>query len=262
MDADIQKCLEAGMNDHVGKPIDPDELFGKLLKWLKPKAAGKVREDVAIEAKQSVAEQVSEKSGADELPEISGLDTALGLKRVMGMKSFYRDMLRKYVENQSEAPAQIRQSLDADDFVTAQRLAHTAKGVSGNIGAANLQELAASLERAIREKLPREDVEKRLAGFADAHGKLIGHLSAAFAAKPAGEHVTKVDEAKAAVIYERMKAYLSDDDSEAVNFFEAEGDALRDILAADFGRFEQAVRTFEFGDALELMRQHEGRNVQ
>ncbi|HOF06311.1 MAG TPA: response regulator, partial [Syntrophales bacterium] len=39
MAADIQKCTEAGMNDHVAKPIDPEELFAKLVKWIKPRAA-------------------------------------------------------------------------------------------------------------------------------------------------------------------------------------------------------------------------------
>ncbi|MDX9820452.1 MAG: transporter substrate-binding domain-containing protein [Syntrophales bacterium] len=261
MDADIQRCLEAGMNDHVGKPIDPDELFGKLRKWVKPKAAGQVRENAAVEAMRPVADQATGKSGADELPEIPGLDTALGLKRVMGKESFYRDMLRKYVENQGAAPAQIRQSLDADDFPTAQRLAHTAKGVSGNIGATHLQELAASLEHAFRENLPRKDMETSFAAFADAHGKLIGHLSAAFSARPVGEHAADVDEARAAATYEKMKAYLTDDDSEAASLFEAEGDVLKALLGADFGRFEQAVRQFDFGRALELMSRHEERNV-
>ena len=68
----------------------------------------------------------------------------------MGKKAFYLDMLRMYIENQGEAPARIRQSLTGGDYETAQRLAHTAKGVSGNIGATEVQELAARVEKAIK----------------------------------------------------------------------------------------------------------------
>ena len=45
MQADIDKCIDAGMNDHVAKPIDPDELFGKLVKWVKPRQAGPPQEE-------------------------------------------------------------------------------------------------------------------------------------------------------------------------------------------------------------------------
>jgi CheY-like chemotaxis protein len=36
MTGDREKCLKAGMNDYVSKPIDPDELFFTLVKWIKP----------------------------------------------------------------------------------------------------------------------------------------------------------------------------------------------------------------------------------
>ena len=39
MASDREMCLDAGMNDHVAKPIDPDKLFGALLRWIPPRAA-------------------------------------------------------------------------------------------------------------------------------------------------------------------------------------------------------------------------------
>jgi len=254
MEADIEKCLEAGMQDHIGKPIDPDELFGKLLKWVKPRQTERV-EDTTGMSVEEIDKEETKPEMQDDPPDIPGLDTNLGLKRVMGKKDFYLKMLMKYVDNQGQAPVQIRQSLDADDYGTAERLAHTAKGVSGNIGATHLQELAAVLEEAIREGMPRDEIGERLDAFAEAHGKLIDHLTEAFPAVAVREEVSKVDDVKAAVVCEKMMELLANDDLEAVDFLEMENDALRDILGTThFGPFEHAVKQYGFAQALELLK--------
>ena len=257
MEADMERCREAGMQDHIGKPIDPDELFGKLLTWLKPRRSEAVRETPPIAVKDT--EQKEPKPAKlikkDDLPEIPGLDTKLGLKRVMGKKTFYLDMLKKYIENQGQAPAQIRQSLDADDYGTAERQAHTAKGVSGNIGATVLQGIAAALEKAIREKAPRENIGALLEMFGAAHGQLIAGLTEVFPAAAAPEASGEVDAAKAAEVCQKMLELLANDDSEAVDYLDAEKDALRSILGiAQFVAFEQALQQYDFAQALELLR--------
>ena len=255
MEADVEKCREAGMQDHIGKPIDPDELFGKLLKWVKPRQSEKVQETAATpptEAKKDEPKPAQQ----DDVPDIPGLDTSLGLKRVMGKKRFYLDMLKKYIENQGQAPVQISQSLDSDDYATAERQAHTAKGVSGNIGATELQGMAAALEKAIREKSPREEIGALLATFGAAHGKLIASLTGAFPTVVAPEELVEVDEAKAAAVYEKIRELLASDDSEAVDYLETEKAVLRYILGAEqFQPFEHAVKQYGFAQALELLTQ-------
>jgi len=254
MEADIEKCREAGMQDHIGKPIDPDELFGKLLKWVKPRQHERVEEATGMSI-EKINKEETKPENQDDLPDIPGLDTNLGLKRVTGKKDFYLKMLMKYVDNQGQAPVQIRQSLDADDYGTAERLAHMAKGVSGNIGATHLQKLAAILEKAIREGMPRYELGERLDTFAEAHGKLIDHLTEAFPAVAVREEVGKVDDVKAAAVYEKMMELLANDDLEAVDFLEMENDALRDILGTThFGHFEHAVKQYGFAQALELLK--------
>jgi two-component system sensor histidine kinase/response regulator len=257
MDTDIEKCRAAGMWDHIGKPIDPDELFGKLVKWMKPRKMEEVRETAEtppVETQKETKKEEAKPAPQDDLPEIPGLDTGLGLKRVMGKKAFYLDMLRKYIDNQGEAPVQIRQSLDAGDFATAERLAHTAKGVSGNIGATQVQALAATLEKAIREKMPREEIGEALEAFAMAHGKLVTPLKEAFPAAAVVKEVAPVDAAKAAEVFEKMREFLANDDSEAGDYLDAEIAALRSILGAEhFGPFERAVKQYDFAQALELL---------
>ena len=252
MEEDLKKCRDAGMWDHVAKPIDPDDLFGKLLKWVKPRQFEEVQETAKTPLKE--IEEARAAGQDDELPDIPGLDTALGLSRVMGKKKFYRDMLKKYMDNQGQAPAQIRQSLDAGDYETAERLAHTSKGVSGNIGASQLQKLAATLEKAIRESRPLEEIGAALDPFATAHGKLIDGLTEAFPTAGVCEETEEVDEAKAAAVCKKMMEYLTNDDSEAVDYLDTETDALRSILGAKhFGPFENALTQYDFEKALELL---------
>ena len=254
MEADMERCREAGMQDHIGKPIDPDELFGKLLKWVKPRKVEEVRETTETPLKETKKEK-PKPAKKDDLPEIPGLDTKLGLKRVMGKKIFYVEMLRKYIDNQGQAPAQIRQSLDADDYGTAERQAHTAKGVSGNIGATELQGIAAALEKAIREKLPREEIGALLETFGVAHGQLIAGLTDAFPAVVIPEEAGAVDEARAAEVCKKMMELLANDDSEAADYLETEKSILRHILGGEhFGPFGHAIGQYDFAQALELMK--------
>jgi two-component system sensor histidine kinase/response regulator len=259
MEADVKRCREAGMQDHIGKPIDPDELFGKLLKWLKPRQSEAVQETTAMPLEETETKKVEPKPAKpakqDDLPEILGLDTKLGLKRVVGKKTFYVEMLKKYIDNQGRAPAQIRQSLDAGDYATAERLAHTAKGVSGNIGATELQGMAAALEKAIREKSTREEIGALLEIFGAAHGQLIAGLTEAFPAVVVAEEAGEVDEAKAAEVCEKMRELLANDDSEAADYLDAEKNVLRHILGKEhFGPFEQAIGQYDFAQALELLK--------
>jgi two-component system sensor histidine kinase/response regulator len=253
MEEDIEKCLEAGMWDHIGKPIDIVELFGKLLKWVKPRYIEEIQETTRMPSIE-VEKEEPKLAKQEYLPDIPGLDTRLGLKRVMGNKTFYLDMLKKHIDNQKQVSAQIRLSLDSGDYVTAERLAHTVKGVSGNIGASKLQELAAALEKAIRDGLPREEIGARFEIFAAVHGKLIASLMEAFPAVVVRKEIGKVDELKSAAVCEKMMELLANGDSEALDYIETENDILCYIMGEEyFGAFEYAVKQYDFEKALELM---------
>jgi signal transduction histidine kinase/CheY-like chemotaxis protein/HPt (histidine-containing phosphotransfer) domain-containing protein/CHASE3 domain sensor protein len=137
-----QRSLDAGMNDHITKPIDPDVLFATLKRWAKP------RETTAAPPASKATTPASEIV----LPEIEGIDVAGGLKRVAGNKKLYRSLLEQFVNKQGDAAAQIRTALMNGDHELAGRLAHTVKGVAGNLGIGSVQSAAEKIERAIRDK--------------------------------------------------------------------------------------------------------------
>jgi two-component system sensor histidine kinase/response regulator len=179
MEQDRRKCKDAGMNDFLVKPIDPQEMMAILLRWGRQLRA-------SIETAAALPRAQAPRAAAavaEAFDGIEGLDTALGLSRMLGKKSLYAAMLRRYLAGQQQVVAEIRQALAAGDQATAERIAHTTKAVSGNVGATAIQERAAALEAAIGEH--REPAD--LAGLLDELDAPLASLLAALAERLAAE---------------------------------------------------------------------------
>jgi len=146
---DRERCLAAGMNDHIAKPIRPQELFETLLKWVEHKER---------ELPDPLDSEDSADQTVDELPELPGIDTVAGLARTSGNVRSYRRLLEKFVDNQAGAIQELEAAIAEGDAETSVRLAHTVKGVGGAIGASTLQQAAAKLESALVES-PTENHE-------------------------------------------------------------------------------------------------------
>src|SRR5208283_2083109 len=100
MASDREKCTEAGMNGHIAKPIDPDELFDALLRWIKPRNVGSGKAAGAAQAKTPLAPKPEIVATDAIVPEIEGVDVTGGLKRVVGNKRLYLDLLAKFATTQ------------------------------------------------------------------------------------------------------------------------------------------------------------------
>jgi CheY-like chemotaxis protein len=135
---DRELCMAAGMNDHVAKPIDVAELYGKLAKWIAgPEAANGVLDVPAVAV-------------VPEPPVPAVLDRATAIARLAGNTDMYQRLLTRFREDQADTVTRIRVALAAADREAATRHAHTLKGLAGNIGADALMQTAAATERALR----------------------------------------------------------------------------------------------------------------
>jgi two-component system sensor histidine kinase/response regulator len=142
---DREKSLEAGMNDHITKPIDPDKLFTALVKWIAPKK------------REGVRPPASEKSAAVEIPKIKdmpGLSITEGLARVAGNRVLYGKLLQDFAEEFRSIGSKLYQLMNDNQLDDMATLVHGVKGVSGNLGANDLNATAIDLEKAVRTEDP------------------------------------------------------------------------------------------------------------
>lgn len=163
MAADRERCLNAGMNDHITKPIDPKKLFTILLKWLPDK-------------KIKVQAPLVKSSYDDFKINVPGLNSELGLRRMLGKKEVYISILRKYVLNEKDAFIKIEKLLSIGDWNSAERIAHTLKSVSGSIGAVQIQVKSAEIETAIREHTSYDILNSIIKEASAMLTKMIGYL--------------------------------------------------------------------------------------
>ncbi len=242
MQGDRDRCLAAGMNDHVAKPIEPEDLWKALLKWTKPGRAAPVAP--AQETPTLVIE----------LPVgIEGLDVASGLRRVLGKKSLYLSMLRKFVAGQKTVVAEILTALEANLWESAERLAHTLKSVAGNIGANALKDMAERLETSIKERHPREEIDARLGDLEKPLEFLILQLEQQLPTNTpanADKASIPVDREKLKAVCKRLERLLTDDDAEAIDLLDINAALLKLAFPAHFQGIDDGIRACDFKKAL------------
>ncbi len=147
MAGDREKCLAAGMNDHVAKPIDPDLLFAALNTWVLPGQRA-VPTGMAIEPAASSATE-AQYPLPDELP---GIDLKAALKGTGGNAVLLLRILKNFLHDHANDARALRKALKEQDLELAQRIAHTLKGLAGAIGAHELRPAAIAMDAAIRSR--------------------------------------------------------------------------------------------------------------
>jgi len=239
-----QRCLASGMNDHVSKPIDPAALYEAVSRFHKPSG------DAAPAASATPAPATAH----GDLPYIEGLDMKDGLMRVAGNRKLYLKLLRQFAEQEGPAVGQISTALAQGDVALAERRAHTLKGVAGNIGAKPVQSAAGALEKLIRERAAKGELEAangRLAAVLDPLvAQMTKALGAATPVSTASAMPTPVNPAQVREAAAQLAKLLAEFDPGAVEFTEANQPALRSLFNAEtWTQFETHVRNYSFADA-------------
>ena len=253
MVGDKEKCLDAGMNDFIAKPIDVAQLFGTLARWIAPAAP----QEMTVVVAQPEAE----------LPVVAGLKMAEAMRRVGGNATLMRKLLDRFVETQFDAMQRIVAAIENNQLETAIREAHTLKGLAGNIGAGGLADSAARVEHLL--SLGSHDgLPQALAACTLALDELVPKIVLAMQSRsnvpePGNTVVAAVDRAQLEAGLRELSQLLQQDDAQAVKHLDGIGPVLVAAGQAEHARqlkrmlgqydFEGALAQLgEVADALEL----------
>ena len=246
MASDRSVCLDAGMNDHIAKPIDPDQLFGVLLRWIRrPDGDGRAR-------RRRRSARPDGRANDFELV-IPGIDVPAGLRRTGGNRKRYEALLRKFAEQQDGVVNAIETALSRGDAATAERAAHSLKGAAATLGASSLSEAAARTEAAIKSKGDVTDVIRRcrlpLTNSWRTFGPLSPKRPAAMATGRAPADPATVQQPLA-----RLKQLLEADDGEAADFIVDAKPQLAGVLTStEIKTLSDRVGKFDFDAALKCL---------
>ncbi|WP_200328613.1 PAS domain S-box protein [Thiocystis violacea] len=253
---DRQACIEAGMNDFVAKPVDPDALFATLSRWLPGKGA-----DAAGHPEPNPH---ADPNPHAERPEVLSLRAALGrfdspdlvqaLAVFGGNVPRFMGLLRVLSESHGPDVAAIGAGLDAGDSEQVRRIAHRLKGAAGSLGLTELRQAANDLDVA----LCRADTDaERLRELQRAISRELSDLEASLRSMPAQLAEGLPEESEPVALHgllDQLDGLLAADDTEAGRVLHRHARILRQTLGEAAEALFRRVDAFDYPEALVMLR--------
>ena len=235
-----ERCLAAGMSDHVAKPIDPRLLYDTIARW-----AGRT-------PGSGVASEPERPPAAGGLQRIAGLAWEEGLARVAGNQQLYVRLLRQLAERERDVAIRLEAAVAARRDDEARAIAHSVKGVAGNLGVPGLARAAEEVERALvsgaSPAKPLEEFRSACGVLAELELRLL--LPHPVPAADAGLRPPHARQAPA----QELVRLLTAADAEAIGLFHRYATEFREHLEEDAYRdLDEALRVYDFEAALRVL---------
>jgi PAS domain S-box-containing protein len=262
---DRLKAMAAGMNDHLGKPVEPDLLYRALVKWLPVKTApgqpvsGSPSAVACLSSRPIGAVSRSETINA--LANIEGLDATSGLNRICGDEGFYFSLLEQFCRQHAADGGVLTEKLAAGDRAGMAQVAHALRGVAGALGAEKVQQLARVLEEAIRAEATEDSLQLVLQKLVEALSVLVAKLQTVFGnaqtSSPMTRNISAAQPVRETLL--TLAELLSRNDVAAADVFDSSRTILEQALGADVQRLGRQIENYDYADAANMVRLWLGR---
>jgi len=145
MKGDEEKCLEAGMDGYISKPINQERLFYIIWKSMR------LQEPLSAKEPEAVSEETVVTEAKDLPARLPGINIEDALKSLNIGSDIFKNILIKFLRSNKDTMSKIRSAFESEDWESLMQMSHSLKGSAGNIGANELQEAAYELEKASRD---------------------------------------------------------------------------------------------------------------
>lgn len=253
-----EKCFAIGMQGFVMKPIEPDDLYGSLIKWIKP---------TSEEKKQKVSRNKDDQNNQTEIdiPTFENINTEDGIRRVGGNKNLYYTLLKKFRAKGSEHYEEINSELSnlgvvqtkgdiIRELEVALRLAHTLKGVAGNLGMENIHLAAGEAELLFKdgESGFKKFYSEAMTKLSNAVDQVLTELRGLPEEKEFVPHNgDKQKLSDVTGLLQKIKDLLEEDDAEVKHLIDKIG--IVDGYENEIKEMKEMVEIYDFSTALEIL---------
>ncbi len=243
---DRRACADAGMDDFVAKPVNPEALYAVLAHWLLPRAGA------AAPAASADARAVSAGDTGAAASPIEGIDWARGVQRMAGDATKFRRLLHLFADTHGDDERAITESLARDDREGLRRQVHALKGAAGSIGATALLAAATTLESAIRGGAGRPEIEVGIGAVTSSLSRLIAAIRRA--PTPEEPVPVRVDDERLGTVVESLAALLGSGDTQAQTLARDEAGLLRAAYGSLADDILGRIASFDYEGAAAQLR--------